>query len=118
MANEITTNLTVSVTIDGQTAIGSITGQSDASNNAFIGNEQIIGTVAETLLLGDIGSSPVFVFLRNMDTANYVEVDSANTFDKFPQKILPGKGVFLYPETGTIYLKANTASVRVWVVAA
>lgn len=118
MANEISTNINVTVTVNGQIATGTVSGLADASNNAFIGNEQIIGTAAETILLGDIGATPVFIFIRNMDTTNYVEVDAVNTFTSFPQKIFPGKGVYLYPETGTIYIKANTASVRVWVVAA
>jgi len=118
MANEINTSINVTVTVNGQVATGTVSGQSDATNNAFIGNEQLIGTSAETILMGDIGATPVFLFVRNMDTTNYVEVDAVNTFNAFPQKIFPGKGVYLYPETGTVYIKANTASVRVWIVAA
>jgi hypothetical protein len=118
MANEITTNITVSVSINSQVASGTISGTSDASNNAFIGNEQLIGTAAETIFLGDIGSTPVFLFVRNMDTTNYVEVDNDSGMANFPQKILPGKGVFLFPQAVPIYAKANTASCRVWVVAA
>ena len=118
MANEITTNINVSVTVNGQTATGTVSGSSDASNNAFIGNEQLIGTTAETIFLGDIGSAPIFLFIRNMDGTNFVTVDSVNTLTNFPQKILPNKGIYLYPQTGTIYIKADTASCRVWVVAA
>lgn len=118
MANEISTNINVTVTVSGQVATGTVTGLSDATNNAFIGNEQLIGTAAETILLGDIGGTPAFLFVRNMDATNYVQIDAVNTFDAFPQKVFPGKGVYLYPQTGTIYIKADTAPVRVWVVAA
>ncbi len=118
MANEISLNLTVTVSMSGQSATGSVAGQSDATNGAFIGNEQIIGTTAETIFLGDIGATPVFLFVRNMDDTNFVQVDNVNTMANFPQKISPGKGVFLFPQTGTIYCKADTAACKVWVVAA
>lgn len=118
MANEISTNLNVSVSVNSQLASGAVNNQMDASNNAFIGNEQTIGTSSETIFLGDVGSTPVFLFVRNMDDTNYVEVDSASTMDKFPQKLLPGRGVYLFPQSGTIYCRANTATCRIWVVAA
>lgn len=116
MANEISINLSVTVSISGQSATGTVTSSDNAST--FIGNEQTIGTAAETLTFVDVGSPPAFLFVRNMDSTNYVEVDSVNTFDSFPQKILAGRGVFLYPQTGTIYAKANTSSVKCWIVSA
>lgn len=118
MANEISTSISVTVSLSGQIATGTVTGLSDASNNAFMGNEQLIGTSAETIFLGDIGSAPVFLFVRNMDATNFVTVDSVNTLVNFPQVIMPGKAIYLFPQTGTIYCKADTASCRIWVVSA
>lgn len=118
MANEISTNINVTVTINGQIVTGNVSGPSDASNPGFIGNEQLIGTTAETIFLGDIGATPQFLFVRNMDGTNFVTVDAVSALTSFPQKILPNKGIYLTPETGTIYAKADTAACKIWVVAA
>lgn len=88
--------------------------QSGAEN---FGGTQLIATSATAIELGAI-STIGHLYIENADSANYVEIDSANTFDKFPQKIRAGKGIFLAPQTTTIYAKANTASVLIRVVAA
>lgn len=117
MANEINTNISVTVSVGGQSATGTVTTPSDLTT-AFIGNEQIIGTTDETILMGDVSGTPVFIFIKNLDATNFVLVDSASTYDKFPQKLYPGKGVYLLPQTGTIHIKADTASCKVFVLAA
>jgi hypothetical protein len=79
---------------------------------------QTIGTTSETLVLGDLANVGGGLFLKNTDSTNYVEIDSASTFDKFPQKILAGRAIFLASQTLTIYAKANTASVVLAISAA
>lgn len=116
MANEIQANLTVTINDNGNIASGTATFQANFSGT-FIGNEQIIGTSAETLQLGDVGSNPVIVFVKNLDSTNFVTVDSANTLDKFPQILQPGQACVLTPTTGTIYAKADTAQCICLVVA-
>jgi hypothetical protein len=74
---------------------------------------QLIGTTAEAISFGDVGNPPKKVVVVNRDATNYVEIDSANTFDKFPQKLTPGDFIVLSPQTATIYAKANTADVRI-----
>lgn len=97
---------------------GSFTGNANLTTS-FIGDEQIIGnTSAATLLLGNVGSAPVFVFIKNMDATNYITVDAVSALNAFPQKILPGNGVYLTPLTGTIYAQANTAPCKAFVVSA
>lgn len=118
MANEIQYSVTVTVSTSGQSVSGGISAQETASNLAFIGNEQTVGTSAEALVLGDIGGNPVFVFVKNLDDTNFLTIDAVNTLDSFPQVILPGMGILLRPSTGTIYAKGDTAPVKAWVVAA
>lgn len=116
MANEANVSINVTVASSGQSAIGTLTSQFDATT-AFIGNEQIIGTTDETIQMGDVPSLATFVFVKNMDATNYVTIDSASTYDKWPQVILPGKGVFLIPGSNVIHVKANTAPCKIFVVA-
>jgi hypothetical protein len=118
MANEISVNLSCAISQGGNNVSSNATYQQNARNGGFIGNEQTIGTSQESLILGDVGTTPVLVMIKNLDATNFVQVDADTAFDKFPQKILPGKAIYLAPETGTIYIKADTAPVVVWVVAA
>ena len=117
MANEISTSLAVTVSYSGQSAAGTVAAQSDLTTT-FIGNEQIIGITAETFDLGDVGASPKFLFVKNLDSTNFITVDAVNTFDAFPQVILPGQGVYLAPPSGTVYCIADTAPCKVFVCSA
>jgi len=79
---------------------------------------QSIGTTAEALDLGDLANVGGLLVVKNTDATNYVEVDAVNTFNSFPQKILPGQAIVLGAQTTTIYARANTAAVSVVVAAA
>lgn len=116
MANEVQVSANLSVNRSGFsfTAGGSISITQSGTNN--LGNVQSIGTSAETITFGDIGTLG-YVILKNNDASNFVEVDAANTFDKFPQKILPGEFILMKPETSTIYAKADTAACELLVLA-
>lgn len=115
MANEISANLSCSISSSGQTVLGSGQFLADLAGAGFIGNEQTIGVTDETLTIGDV-TTPAVVFIKNLDPDNFVQVDSANTYDKFPQKLFPGQAIMLLPETGAIHLKADTAPVKIWSV--
>lgn len=57
------------------------------------------------------------VFIKNKDASNYVEVDSANTFDEFPQLIPPKKGIYLTTSSaGTIYVRSTTGLADVQII--
>lgn len=92
--------------------------QSTQSGTGVLVSQQTIGTTAEALVLTDLANVSGGLFLKNNDATNYVEVDSANTFDKFPQKIPPGGFVFLGAQSTTIYAKANTAACILTIAAA
>jgi hypothetical protein len=83
-----------------------------AAGTDAIGKTQIIGTSSEQIDLGELASAAA-ILMVNLDETNFVEVDSANTYDKFPQKIKPGRAILLAPETVTIHAKADTNPVAV-----
>lgn len=108
--NVITMSAALSLVGTGMNVGGSGSFSANQVGTTGLGNVQTVGTAAELLLVGDAVPANGYLFIYNQDATNYVEVDSANTFDKFPQKITAGKFVVLMPETSTIYLKANTGS--------
>lgn len=87
-----------------------------------VGSENVAGTqsIATASTAIDFGAVTTVgdVYVENTDATNYVEVDLATTFDKWPQKILPGKAILLHPQSVTMFAKANTAAVAIRVVAA
>jgi len=81
-----------------------------------MGDEQTIATTSTALNLGDISGIKA-LYVRNLDATNFVQIDSNNGFANFPQKLYPGDAILLLPQTTTIYAKADTAPVKIWIVA-
>lgn len=76
-------------------------------------NVQDIGTAYEAIALGaDLGTPGIGKF-RNLDPTNYVElaIDVAGTKGAFA-KLLPGDPPACFPIGGTLYAKANVASIK------
>ena len=117
MSREITYNISVNASKGGARVSHGATKTLDMAGDDMLQSTQLIGTSAEAITFEDISGAPAVLLIQNLDAANYVEIDSANTFDKFPQKLLAGESVLLKPQTGTIYAKANTAPVRILKVA-
>lgn len=116
MANEISASASLSAGKNGVALSNSFSRSADMSGDEMIANIQNVGTTAEAVVLGDI-STIGFLLIKNLDDTNFVEIDAANTFDKFPQKLLAGDFVLLKPQTTTIYAKANTAACNLLVQA-
>ena len=76
---------------------------------------QSVGTSAEAVQVGDV-SSPGFVFMRNLDPTNYVDVYASNGGDRFA-RMYPGEPCLLRlgPDASAPYIIANTAACRVGV---
>lgn len=108
--------VSASVNVGNGLIVGAFSVAADQVGSENIGATQAIATSSTAIALGNV-TTVGYVLVINTDAANYVEIDSASTFDKFPQKILAGKGVLLAPQTVTIYGKANTAAVNIRVVA-
>lgn len=85
----------------------------DMAGDDMVQSTQLIGLSSEALTFDEITGAPAVLLIENLDATNYVEIDSATTMDKFPQKIEAGGVVLLRPQTGTIYARSNTAAVRI-----
>ncbi len=124
MSQEIQTQVGIIVQKGGAVAQANYQSVLDMSGTEMVKVTQTIPTSATALVFGSISGAPKKLIIANLDGTNYIEIDSANTFDKFPQKIYPKTAsgqvdsIALNPQTGTIYAKANTASVQVEITAA
>lgn len=118
MANEIYTNLQLTVRKNGATISATAAGNQDMAGDDMTQITQVIGTTAETIGFGDITGAPAQVLIQNLDATNFVEIGGDSGLTVFKLKILPGKAVSISPASGTMYAKADTAAVRILIVAA
>jgi hypothetical protein len=118
MANEITATASLSASKGGASINNSGSKVADMAGDQMIGNVQAVGTAAEALNVGDV-STIGYVYLKNMDATNFVEValDSAVSTQIFA-KLLPGDVTLVKAKTATMYVKADTAGVNLFVGAA
>lgn len=117
MANEISVSVSCSISSGGQSVSGAKSFTASLSAASFIGEAITIGsTTAATVSIGGL-SNPSTVLVINLDTTNFITVSGDVGLTQFQQKILPGQGCLLLPETGTVYAKADTAPCLAWVVA-
>ena len=79
---------------------------------------QLIGTSAELVSFGEIAGAPAMVLIQNLDANNFVEIGGDAGLTVFKLKILAGKSMLISPSSGTVYAKADTAAVRIFLVAA
>lgn len=114
MADEISISLSVAFSKSGDSADTSdmgLTGlELDMTGRYFVKLTQSIGTTAELLEKGDVGTVGYLV-MKNLDATNYVELDNASfTIDAGSIRIKPG-GVFVGQLRGTsIYACAKTSA--------
>lgn len=111
MADELTVVTGWSYSKNGRTRqLTSVQTQFDISGNGVIENMQSIGTAAhEALVLGEVGTAG-FMYARNSDATNYVEIgyDDGGTFRPFI-KLLKGEPCQCFL-TAAPYAKANTGA--------
>jgi hypothetical protein len=111
MANELTVTTSLSYSKSNDTVNRSKSSQITVSGSVRASGVQVIGTSEETLQIGDVTSVGV-VFIQNLDPTNYVEV-AAVPSERFSIKIKAGEGYPFRATGNTIYLRANTAAVKV-----
>ena len=116
MANEISLNISFAVAKNGASVSGATSANFTMTGDQFISNVQIIGTSSETLVFGDV-STIGFVYVKNLDPTNFVEISVDNGQTEIIAKLLPGEACLFKPGTTTVYAKADTASCNVQVVA-
>lgn len=116
MANEITVAQTLSATKTGSGSIATprIAFQvTMAGNNLVGGMTQDISTAAETINFGDISGAPAWTVIKNLDTANFVEIGGDSGLTVFKLKLLAGQSASFFSAITPLYAKADTGSVRI-----
>lgn len=109
----MTLNVAVRLTVSGADDALSITPPAlteTPAAEAAIKNLQTIGTSAEALVVGDIGTGR-WLAGKNTDATNYVELSLASDGSTPFAKIRPGQPFLIPIATKVIYAKANTAPV-------
>jgi hypothetical protein len=109
MANEISLTGTLTISPSGKRSrsitLSTLVTMSGAN---YIERSQSIGTSAEALDLGEIGT-PGMLYMKNLDATNYVTIqDGAN--GTAVAKILPGDEAVFMLGTTAPYAKANSAA--------
>lgn len=115
MANEITVAVSITCTKNGATVTGTASNTITMAGEQFISNVQAVGTSNEALVVGDV-STVGWVFCKNLDATNYVEVSLDNAQADIIATLLPGEAALFKPGTTTLYAKANTAGCNLQVV--
>lgn len=78
--------------------------------STFVANAQTIGTAAEALIVGDIGTAGYGAF-KNADVTNFVVLSLASDGSAPFATLKPGQIAVLPLSTKVVYAKADTAPV-------
>lgn len=83
----------------------------------FFGEIREVTTTGGLLALGSITGTPVFILIVNLDATNFLQFSYDAAFTQIFAKIPAGYPILLPPNSNTVYLRANTATVRAFVAA-
>ncbi len=78
------------------------------SGDSFEHAIQSVGTTEEALAQGADLGTPGYIFIKNLDSTNYVEIGS--TTGVYDIKVKAGEVALYRHNSATIYAKANTAA--------
>jgi len=117
MANEIFESVSFSATKNDAKVEIATSSRVTMTGNELVNSTQVIGTTAELVVFGGITGAPGEVIIKNLDATNYIELGGDSGLTVFKTKLLPGRFTVFQPSSATLYAKANTADVRVQVVA-
>ena len=113
MADEITISGSLKVSNGLLTSSRSVT-RLQANQAAQVSREgvQSIGTTYEAIDLGDVATAG-YVYIRNIDTTNYVEIGTEASSAFAPViRLLAGEAA-LFRAGAVLFAKANTAAVKI-----
>jgi hypothetical protein len=121
MANEISSTDTLSASKNGVTATLTTTKTRTLTGLGIHTQEQVIGTSAEAIAWpGDLtGEGITEIQIKNLSTANFVEIGGDSGLTVFKIKVLPEQSIKFSPSSGnpTVYAKADTAACNVVIMA-
>lgn len=109
MASEKRTALTFSVSKNNLTVSDSLSLTEDLSGSDYYAKSWTVTTSWTAIPLDALASFDLLM-IKNNDTTNYVQIATANDGTGIFAKLTAGRGMFLPPNTSTLYWRANTAS--------
>ena len=109
MSNELKATIGLTFSKSGAKFSRAESTQTDVSGDAFTHEVQEIGTSEEEVAQGADLGTPGWVFAKNLDATNYVEIGS--TTGVYDIKLKAGKWAWWFHNSATIYAKANTAAI-------
>jgi len=83
----------------------------------LINATQVIGTTSELVSFGEITGAPGEVVIKNLDSTNFIELGGDSGLTVFKIKLLAGRTTIFQPSSATLYAKADTAAVRIQILA-
>lgn len=111
MANELLIEVSISFNKGGASCSRSESASLTVTGDAFSHEVQVIGTSEEQLAQGADLGTPGYMFIKNLDATNYVEVGS--TTGVYDIKLKAGEIALYRHNSATVYAKANTGSCTV-----
>ena len=117
MANEIYTSISYKARKNGADISISSAHNVTMTGDDMINTTQVIGTTAELVGFGEITGAPGEVVIKNLDATNFIELGGDSGLTVFKTKLLPGRSTIFQPSSATLYAKADTASVRIQILA-
>lgn len=108
MSNELSLSASLAFNKGGASVSRSEGIQVTVTGDAFSHEVQSIGTTEEQLAQGADLDVPGYMFIKNLDTTNYVEVGS--TTGVYDIKMKAGEIALYRHNSVTVYAKANTAA--------
>jgi len=89
----------------------------DMAGDDMVQATQLIGLVAETVTFPGITGAPQMVLIKNLSDTNFIELGGDSGLTVFKLKILPLRSALISPSSATLYALADTAAVRIQIVA-
>jgi hypothetical protein len=117
MANEIYASLNFTARKNGAESSISSSFNLTMTGDDMIQNTQVIGTSSEAVDLGDITGAPGAIIIKNLDATNFIEIGGDSGLTVFKTKLLAGQFTMFQPSSATLYAKADTANVRIQIIA-
>lgn len=117
MADEIYESIQFTARKNGAEISMSSSNSVTMAGDDFVNLTQVIGTTAELVSFGDITGAPGEVLIKNLDATNFIELGGDSGLTVFKTKLLPGRFTIFQPSSATLYAKADTAAVRVQIIA-
>ena len=113
MSKEITLNTSLTITKGTLSDSTRDRYQTDLTGSKYAAGVVSVGTSTHQALATTTITTPGFLYVKNLDATNYIQVgaDSSGTFVPYT-KLKAGESFVFRPATSALYAKANTAAAQ------